>query len=92
MDDLEAERRRRWWQTGRPIRSIGRAGAFIDDVGFALLFRGFMQSTFRLTARFDEAGPKTRITVVGTAHPRDRRRLAELAAANGGPVGMTVGV
>jgi hypothetical protein len=38
MDDLEAERRRRWWQTGRPIRSIGRAGAFIDDVGFALLF------------------------------------------------------
>ena len=38
MDDLGAERRRRWWQTGRPIRSIGRAGAFIDDVGFALLF------------------------------------------------------
>jgi hypothetical protein len=23
---------------GRPIRSIGRAGAFVDDVGFALLF------------------------------------------------------
>jgi hypothetical protein len=38
MDDLEARRTRRWWQTGRPIRSIGRAGAFIDDVGFALLF------------------------------------------------------
>jgi hypothetical protein len=38
MDDLGARRRRRWWQTGRPIRSIGRAGAFIDDVGFALLF------------------------------------------------------
>jgi hypothetical protein len=38
MDDLGARRTRRWWQTGRPIRSIGRAGAFIDDVGFALLF------------------------------------------------------
>jgi hypothetical protein len=38
MDDLGARRRRRWWQTGRPIRSISRAGAFIDDVGFALLF------------------------------------------------------
>ena len=38
MDDLGARRTRRWWQTGHPIRSIGRAGAFIDDVGFALLF------------------------------------------------------
>jgi hypothetical protein len=38
MDDLGARRTRHWWQTGRPIRSIGRAGAFIDDVGFALLF------------------------------------------------------
>ena len=38
MHDLGARRTRRWWQTGRPIRSIGRAGAFIDDVGFALLF------------------------------------------------------
>ena len=40
MDDLGARRMRRWWQTGRPIRSIDRAGAFIDDVGFALLFPG----------------------------------------------------
>jgi hypothetical protein len=38
MDDLGATRARRWWQMGRPIRSIGRAGAFVDDVGFALLF------------------------------------------------------
>jgi hypothetical protein len=38
MDDLEARRARRWWQTGRPIGSIGRAGAFVADVGFALLF------------------------------------------------------
>jgi hypothetical protein len=38
MDDLGARRAPRWWQVGRPIRSIGRAGAFVDDVGFALLF------------------------------------------------------
>ena len=38
MDDLEVRRTRRWWQTGRPIRSVGQARAFIDDVGFALLF------------------------------------------------------
>jgi hypothetical protein len=38
MDDLEVRRTRRWWQTGRPIRGIARAGAFIDDMGFALLF------------------------------------------------------
>jgi hypothetical protein len=38
MDDLGAKRTRRWWQTGRPIRSIGKAGTFVEDVGFALLF------------------------------------------------------
>ena len=38
MDELGARRTRRWWQTGRPIRSIGWAGAFVEDVGFALLF------------------------------------------------------
>ncbi len=38
MDDLGAWRAWRWWQVGRPIRSIGWAGAFVDDVGFALLF------------------------------------------------------
>jgi hypothetical protein len=38
MDDLGARRARRWWQAGRPIRSISRAGAFVADVGFALLF------------------------------------------------------
>ena len=36
--DLEAERASRWWQTRRPIGSIARAGTFISDVGFALLF------------------------------------------------------
>lgn len=31
-------RARRWWRTGRRIGSIERAAAFIDDVGFAVLF------------------------------------------------------
>jgi hypothetical protein len=35
---LEDERARRWWRTKRRIGSIERAAAFIDDVGFALLF------------------------------------------------------
>jgi hypothetical protein len=36
--DLIAARAKRWWRTGRRIGSIERAAAFIDDVGFAVLF------------------------------------------------------
>lgn len=36
--DLQAARAKRWWQTRRPIRSLERAAAFVDDVGFSLLF------------------------------------------------------
>jgi hypothetical protein len=36
--DLQAARAKRWWQTRRPIRSLQRAAAFVDDVGFSLLF------------------------------------------------------
>jgi hypothetical protein len=35
---LGRARERRWWIAGRRVRSIERAGAFVDDVGFALLF------------------------------------------------------
>lgn len=38
MSDLEAERAKRWWQTRRRIGSLARAAAFVEDVGFALLF------------------------------------------------------
>lgn len=38
MDDLEQARARRWWFAKRKVASIGRAAAFVDDVGFALLF------------------------------------------------------
>ena len=38
MDELPSRRARRWWLTRRRIGTIARAGAFLDDVGFALLF------------------------------------------------------
>ena len=65
----------------------------VTTLGIAwLFFRELMRSTFKLTARFDEEGARTRVTIVGTAHPRTRRRLADLAALHGGPVGLAVGV
>ena len=36
--ELGRARERRWWLSGRRVRSIARAGTFIEDVGFALLF------------------------------------------------------
>src|SRR4051794_16574292 len=36
--ELGRARERRWWVRGRRVRSIARAGAFVEDVGFALLF------------------------------------------------------
>ena len=36
--ELGRARERRWWLSGRRVRSIARAGAFVEDVGFALLF------------------------------------------------------
>ncbi|MEW6060077.1 MAG: hypothetical protein AB1551_08080 [Actinomycetota bacterium] len=38
MDDLRVARARRWWHTKRKISSAERAAAFVEDVGFALLF------------------------------------------------------
>ena len=37
-DDIQRARARRWWQSGRPLGRIDRAGRFVNDVGFALLF------------------------------------------------------
>lgn len=53
--------------------------------GVGWFFRGFMESLFRLTARFDEQGTNTRVLLVGTAHPRTREGLEALAAQHGGP-------
>ncbi|HEY7399645.1 MAG TPA: hypothetical protein VH989_01985 [Actinomycetota bacterium] len=38
VEGLEAARAERWWQTRAHLGRIDRAGRFIDDVGFALLF------------------------------------------------------
>jgi hypothetical protein len=35
---LGSARARRWWVRGRRVGSVQRAAAFVDDVGFALLF------------------------------------------------------
>ena len=35
---LGEARERRWLLSGRRVRSLARAAAFVDDVGFALLF------------------------------------------------------
>ena len=61
--------------------------------GVALLFKGFMYSTFTLTVRFDaQDDSQTRVTIIGTAHPRTRAALGELAAERGGAIGLRVGV
>lgn len=55
--------------------------------GVGLLFRGMMTSSFRLTAHFEEDGvARTRVVLLGTAHPRTRAALAALADAHGGPI------
>lgn len=63
----------------------------VSTLGFALLFRGFMTSVFRLTARFDEDGAGTRVTMIGSAHPRTRAALNDLVAQHGGPTGLSFG-
>jgi hypothetical protein len=60
-------------------------------LGFALLFKGFMTSVFRLTARFDEDGAGTKVTMIGRAHPRTRAALGELVAEHGGSTGLSFG-
>jgi len=63
----------------------------ICTLGFALLFRGFMTSVFRVTARFDEEGAGTRVTMVGKAHPDTRAALGALVAERGGTTGLSFG-
>lgn len=58
---------------------------FFATLGLALLFKSFMGSTFKLTARFDAEGEThTKVTIVGHAHPRTRVQLVELANEYGG--------
>jgi hypothetical protein len=52
-----------------------------------LLFREMMMSVFRVTARFDEQGAKTRVLLLGTVDDRTAAALHDLAAEHGGPTG-----
>ena len=63
----------------------------VCTLGFALLFKGFMTSVFRLTARFDAEGAGTRVTMLGRAHPDTRAALGKLVAEHGGPTGLSFG-
>lgn len=66
---------------------------FVTTCGFALLFKGFMASNYKVTARFDEDGSSgTRVTITGKADPGTRARLGRLAAEHGGPAGTSFGV
>jgi hypothetical protein len=78
VDSLTYESRYLDW----PIKVL-----VVCTLGFALLFKGFMTSIFRVTARFDEQGANTRVLLIGTAHPETRAALGELAAASGGITG-----
>jgi hypothetical protein len=54
--ELGRARERRWWVRGRRVRSVARAGAFVEDVGFALLFpseRMFAPSLWEAVAGAD---------------------------------------
>ena len=66
----------------------------VASLGTALLFKGFMESRFKLVVRFDDAGDgvHTNVGITGHAHPFTRTALAELATANGGAVGLAGGV
>jgi hypothetical protein len=63
----------------------------VASLGVALLFKGFMTSVFKLTARFDEDGTGTRVTMIGRAHPQTRAALGELVAQHGGSTGLSFG-
>jgi hypothetical protein len=66
---------------------------FVVTFGVALLFKSFARSVWRFTARFDaEGGTRTKVTILGKAPEQTRAELSELAAQNGGPVGLRVGV
>jgi hypothetical protein len=61
VQDLSRARAKRWWLTGRRVGTLARAAAFIDDVGFALLFpnRGvFLPSLYEAASDRPLSGPE----------------------------------
>ena len=65
---------------------------FVTTFGVGLLFKGMMESLYKVTARFDAEGQaQSRVTIVGKANPRTRAALGELATRHGGATGLRVG-
>src|SRR4051812_43246413 len=50
------------------------------------------ESFFKLNVRFDAVDDtRSKVTIMGTAHPTTRKALGELAAQHGGPTGTSFG-
>jgi hypothetical protein len=78
---FRARRARRWWQTGRPIRSIGRAEAFVADVGFALLFPATSVALRRIAETLLASGPLPTAVLRQAVGLEGRRGSARFSAA-----------
>lgn len=60
--------------------------------GLALIWKGFLESQYRLTVRFDTEGPaRSRVTVIGKVPAQTRTAFAQLAEQSGGTTGLRVG-
>jgi hypothetical protein len=62
------------------------------SLGLALIWKGFMESVWRLTVRFDpEGSTAARVTVLGKAPAETRAAFGALAEQSGGTQGLRVG-
>jgi hypothetical protein len=64
---------------------------YITIVGYFM--RKLQESIFQVTVRFDASDDgRTKVTLLGHAHPDTRAALGQLAAEHGGAIGLQVGV
>lgn len=62
------------------------------SLGLALIWKGMMESSWRVTVRFDPEGSyATRVTVLGRVPAETRQAFAALADQSGGTQGLRVG-
>jgi hypothetical protein len=70
-------------------QKVGRIASF----GLSKLMGGD-ESYFRFSVRFDPSDGddvRSKVTIIGTAHPTTRVALGQFAAQNGGPIGTSYG-
>jgi hypothetical protein len=64
----------------------------VATLGMALIWKGFMESRWTVTVRFDPEGAyASKVTVLGKAPLETRQAFAALAEQNGGTQGLRVG-